>query len=179
MKGAAASLQRVGVDTRTLRRTLLTWSEAPCRTMDSRTRTPAPTVTPSPMETLGPSYEDRGRQTRSRTMAPSAPQSIALVQGPPGLHSPLQCCRWRPSGGCTRSLQHKAAALGEAACRSTCLSHRERFCPRVPVPPKAALSPYRAAPKAVGAVREVPRMTGPPGLFWASLSGWLLLYWFR
>uniref|UniRef100_A0A7N4P039 Uncharacterized protein n=1 Tax=Sarcophilus harrisii TaxID=9305 RepID=A0A7N4P039_SARHA len=27
---------------------------APWRTMDSRSRTPSPTVTPSPMETLGP-----------------------------------------------------------------------------------------------------------------------------
>lgn len=47
-----------GTDTCTLRQSVLTWSEAPCRTMDSRTRTPAPTVTPSPMETLGPSCED-------------------------------------------------------------------------------------------------------------------------
>lgn len=39
--------------------------------------------------------------------------------------------------------------------------------------------PRRAAPKAAGAVRGVPRIIGPPGLFWASLSGWLLLYWFR
>lgn len=59
MKGAAASLQGVGDGTLILGQTLLTWSEAPCRTMDSRTRTPAPTVTPSPMETLGPSCEDR------------------------------------------------------------------------------------------------------------------------
>lgn len=36
-----------------------------------------------------------------------------------------------------------------------------------------------AALKAVGYIRGVPRMTGPPALFWASLSGWLLLYWFR
>lgn len=59
MMGAAASLQRVGDSTRIPGQTLLTWSEAPCRTMDSRTRTPAPTVTPSPMETLGPSCEER------------------------------------------------------------------------------------------------------------------------
>uniref|UniRef100_A0A8C3M8F4 Uncharacterized protein n=1 Tax=Geospiza parvula TaxID=87175 RepID=A0A8C3M8F4_GEOPR len=58
---AAVSLHGVGVGTDSLRQTPLTWSEAPCRTMDSRTRTPAPTVTPSPMETLGPSCEDRGR----------------------------------------------------------------------------------------------------------------------
>uniref|UniRef100_A0A4X2LHX0 Uncharacterized protein n=1 Tax=Vombatus ursinus TaxID=29139 RepID=A0A4X2LHX0_VOMUR len=31
-------------------------SFAPWRTMDSRSRTPSPIVTPSPMETLGPSY---------------------------------------------------------------------------------------------------------------------------
>lgn len=61
MQAADASLQGVGVDTYSPRQIPLTWSEAPCRTMDSRTRTPAPTVTPSPMDTLGPSCEDRGR----------------------------------------------------------------------------------------------------------------------
>lgn len=34
-----------------------TCSVAPWRTMLSRSRTPSPTVTPSPMETLGPSCE--------------------------------------------------------------------------------------------------------------------------
>lgn len=61
MKGSAASLQQAEADAYTLRQALLTWSEAPCRTMDSRTRTPAPTVTPSPIETLGPSCKDRER----------------------------------------------------------------------------------------------------------------------
>lgn len=61
-----------------------------------------------------------------RTTAPSVPPSIALPRGPPGLHSPLQCCRWRPLGGCTHSLQHKAAASGEAAHRSTHLSDQGR-----------------------------------------------------
>lgn len=64
-----------------------------------------------------------------------APPSIALLQGPPGLHSPLQCCQWRPSGGCTRSLQHKAAASGEATRRSTGLSDQGRSCPWVPLLP--------------------------------------------
>lgn len=61
MQGADSSLQGVGVDIYSLRQIPLTWSEAPCRTMDSRTRTPAPTVTPSPIETLGPNCEDRER----------------------------------------------------------------------------------------------------------------------
>lgn len=82
MKGAAASLQGAEVDTHTLRQTVLTWSEAPCRTMDSRTRTPAPTVTPSPMETLGPSCEDRGRQSGRGQRHPQHPRASPCCRVP-------------------------------------------------------------------------------------------------
>lgn len=57
---------------------------------------------------------------------PSAPLSMSLPQGPLSLHSPLQCCQWRLSGGCTHSLQHKAVDSGEATPRSTCLSDKGR-----------------------------------------------------
>uniref|UniRef100_A0A6I8S9J6 Uncharacterized protein n=1 Tax=Xenopus tropicalis TaxID=8364 RepID=A0A6I8S9J6_XENTR len=40
---------------------IITCSTAPCRTMDSRIRTPAPTVTPIPMDTLGPSCKKEGQ----------------------------------------------------------------------------------------------------------------------
>lgn len=74
---------------------------------------------------------------------PSAPLSMSLPQVPPSLHSPLQCCRWRLSGGCTHSLQHKAVESGEATHRSTCLSDNGGSHSWVPLPPLAA-------PKALG-----------------------------
>lgn len=75
------------------------------------------------------------------------------------------------------------ATQGSCIRRGSSQEHRAlgsgMTCPQVPLPRKAAISPHGAAPKAAGGIRGVPRMTGPPGLFWASLSGWLLLYWFR
>uniref|UniRef100_A0A8C6V8R1 Uncharacterized protein n=1 Tax=Naja naja TaxID=35670 RepID=A0A8C6V8R1_NAJNA len=51
------------------------WSYAPCRMMDSRTRTPAPMATPFPMETFGPTWSSI--LSGSRLIQPSIlPRSV-------------------------------------------------------------------------------------------------------
>lgn len=118
----------------------------------------------------GPAVRTEGGDEDKDSDALSTLERV-LPPGPPSLHSPLQCCRWRLSGGCTHSLQHKAVDSGEATHRSTCPSDKGG--------PTCGCHCLPRQPQMHWGVRTVPRMTGPPGLFWASLSGWLLQYWFR
>lgn len=62
----------------------LTWRVAPWRMMDSRTLTPAPIVTPVPMETLGPNCTEKRRNYIQCTTA------TATKINPPGRNQ-LHC----------------------------------------------------------------------------------------
>lgn len=135
MQGAAASLQGVGVDTYSLspylhgvRRRAGQWTLAHAHQR--------PLSHPPQWRHWGPTVRtEGGDEDKEDSDALGTPERVLAPQGLPSLHSPLQCCRWRLSGGCTHSLQHKAGDSEEGAHRSTCLSDKGRSHSWVPLPP--------------------------------------------
>lgn len=116
----------------------------------------------------GGEVEDNGNPKHCPTAGPPRPALTTAVLS-------MEAVGWMytfpaTEGSCVRggtSQEHSLLRSGEVPAHGS------------PLPPHFSPVPCGAAPKAAAGVRGVPRIIGPPGLFWASLSGWLLLYWFR